>query len=188
MSLKYGYLKKNMFQSFFGWYSFSWIVYDHFLEQIQRLLVEIRAQLFQISSFEFRERFSELRQFSEVFPRFFCWRTVELKNFEYLVYFRVSTEKTFCLNFHFCEPAHRKYSQLTKYRYLSNTLSCLAKFQEPYTKELLIKCQQTSWVSVLIGSPKARANPKSANLTVPSSPTSKFCGFRSRCKIRMLCR
>ena len=36
-----------------------------------------------------------------------------------------------------------------------------------------------SWVNVLIGIPKARANPKSAILRFPDRSTSRFCGFKS---------
>lgn len=43
----------------------------------------------------------------------------------------------------------------------------------------------TSWVYVLRGTPNALARPKSASFRFPSLSTSKFCGFRSRC--RTLC-
>lgn len=45
---------------------------------------------------------------------------------------------------------------------------------------------RTSCVSVFMGTPNARARPKSASLIAPFLSISRFCGFKSRCRMRLL--
>jgi len=106
----------------------------------------------------------------------------------------INTKRSININneiFYFYEPFQKKYNLWTKYLWESNIPFALRGFLELYTikslkyfiLEKLSILLQTSWVNVLIGTPNALASPKSANFINPFLSISKFCGFRSLCKI-----